>query len=245
MSATPEIGLNILSIVKGFLMDMIYYFFSIVIPSRKLWRINKDSEITICLASTRTQTGQYIRLSTGIGQVVALSFISRSLYNAYKTKEPHIYLSDDSIGDELENDLILLGSPKTNSITARFFQELERDEPDTNDRVWQDNNGIIHLKDGGQETIFKGEICDNVIKHDFGLILVKKNIFSTHENRKLFLFSGSHTYGTAAAAKYFCKVHANKIKFPFFNVSKKDYIAIVSCDVVDGDVINIRLEFTK
>ena len=65
-----------------------------------------------------------------------------------------------------------------------------------------------------------------------------KNPFASTANTKLVLFSGCHTYGTIAAAKYFCETSQKQVPF-----KKDENIAfLVSCDVVDGYPVSIKLE---
>ena len=89
-------------------------FFHKTLPLRKLWLLNKPEDVVICVpCSTETQTGQYVRPATGIGQVKAIAFLVTSLYRTYdKVNLKNIYFSTDPIEKELDNDLIILGGPK-------------------------------------------------------------------------------------------------------------------------------------
>ncbi len=65
-----------------------------------------------------------------------------------------------------------------------------------------------------------------------------KNPFSSSENTIL-LFSGCHTYGTIAAARYFTEnLYKEAIKGKKIN---QNIAAIVSCEVQDGWPISIHL----
>jgi len=65
-----------------------------------------------------------------------------------------------------------------------------------------------------------------------------KNPFASTANTKLILFSGCHTYGTIAAAKYFCETIQKQIRLKMH----ENLAVLVSCDVIDGYPVSIKLE---
>ena len=74
-------------------------------PVKKLWKI-KDFKKLIIVASnflTKTDTGEYFRPATGIGQVRALGYSIESLSKAYDVRIQNILLSDDHVQKQ-END---------------------------------------------------------------------------------------------------------------------------------------------
>lgn len=94
--------------------------------ARWRWRLRRPSEVRICLsASSSVDTGTYLRPATGIGQAKALAIIAPSLVKAWRSIEiQNIFFSDDLPGHDYEADLILIGGPKTNAVTAQALEEL-------------------------------------------------------------------------------------------------------------------------
>lgn len=66
-----------------------------------------------------------------------------------------------------------------------------------------------------------------------------ENPFVTHSAKpSIILLSGSHTYGTIAAAKYFTE---NLVKeHLLLSSTKKNLFIIVECDVFDGYPVGIK-----
>jgi hypothetical protein len=218
-------------VIGGILLTFLGRYFFIVVPSQRLWRFHKPDSVVICTATNKTDTGLYIRPSTGIGQVRALVFIVTSLNKAYKRFDfKRILLSTEQIGHYIENDLILLGGPKNNQVTKLFLEKF-----DFYNLVNQSDDGSIYWQKTNK--VFSGEIKNEVVVKDFGYIVCTRNIFSANSHNRLVLFSGSHTYGTIAAAKYFCETVLKSAKY-----RQADYVILVSCDVIDGYPVNVQEE---
>jgi hypothetical protein len=127
--------INLLSsaiwLVLGVLAARAVYRVRIVKPARNLWQIGDIKELIIVAAhGTTTHTGEYARPATGIGQISALASVIDSLSKAYgKLPVKNIYLSTDQLQDRLENDLLLLGGPKNNKISAHFLSLIRGCQP--------------------------------------------------------------------------------------------------------------------
>ena len=203
----------------------------IVLPAKRLWGYLVSDKITICTATTKADTGEYLRPSTGIGQVRALAFVITSLNKAYKKVNfKRILLSDEEIKHHIEDDLLLLGGPKNNQITKLFFEKF-----DFYNLLNQAEDGSIYWQK--KNIVYKGETRNGKVTKDYGLVIKMKNPFASTANTKLILFSGCHTYGTIAAAKYFCESVQKQI-----HLKKDENVAVlVSCDVVDGYPVSIKL----
>lgn len=159
--------------------------------------MREPSKVRICLsASSSVNTGTYLRPATGIGQAKALAIIAPSLVKAWRNIEiQNIFFSDDLPGHDYEADLILIGGPKTNAVTARALEALGMSL-----KVTQKDSLII----AGEHT-FEGSVGmdsegSNTVQTDYGLIIRTQNPFQT--NRRLIILSGSHTYGTVGAARF-------------------------------------------
>lgn len=155
------------------------------------------SEVSICLSvSPPVDTGAYLRPATGIGQAKALAIIAPSLVRAWRSIDiQNIFFSDDLPGHNYEADLILIGGPKTNAVTARALEELGMSLG-----VTQKDSQIITDKQ-----IFEGHTSSkssesNIVQTDYGLIVRAQNPF--RKSRRLIILSGSHTYGTVGAARF-------------------------------------------
>lgn len=167
------------------------------LSSRRRWRLETPSEVSICLSvSPPVDTGAYLRPATGIGQAKALAIIAPSLVRAWRSIDiQNIFFSDDLPGHNYEADLILIGGPKTNAVTARALEELGMSLG-----VTQKDSQIITDKQ-----IFEGHTSSkssesNIVQTDYGLIVRAQNPF--RKSRRLIILSGSHTYGTVGAARF-------------------------------------------
>ena len=84
-------------------------------PARRIWRLKNPKRLFICIStSVKTYTGTYTRLASGIGQIRALAILMPSLSKAYKDIDAQrILMSEEEVADWAEQDLIILGDPKT------------------------------------------------------------------------------------------------------------------------------------
>ncbi len=223
---------NLIWLLLGSGITYLIRYAFIVLPAKRLWGYLISDKIIICTATTKADTGEYLRPSTGIGQVRALAFVITSLNKAYrKVNFKRILLSEEEIRHNIEDDLLLLGGPKNNQITKLFFEKF-----DFYNLLNQAEDGSIYWQKTNK--IFKGETKNNKVTKDYGLVIKMKNPFSSSANTKLILFSGCHTFGTIAAAKYFCENIQKQIR-----LKKDENIAVlVSCDVIDGYPVAIKLE---
>lgn len=234
---------NVVWLPVGALGAWIGYFFTVRLPRRRLWRIADPAKLTVCVSdSTNTNTGVYHRPSTGIGQVRAMALAINSLNAAYHKHLDvgHILLSTDHMHDRMDNDLLILGGLKTNRVAAEFFKAIGNEQPATQEktvitwRVKQQNGQRID--DGAIE--YNGYAVNRKVAQDYGLILRMQSPF-TAKDRTVILFSGSHTYGTAAAAKYFTE---NKGLRHLLKRKQKNLVALVRTQVIDGFPTTLKLE---
>lgn len=231
---TYSVIANAIWFVIGFLAVVLYKIVLDKLPSKRLWGIRNPKNLIICAStSAMTDTGQYIRPSTGIGQLRSLGLIIPSLTTAYKDiRIKNILLSTDQIGNRIENDIILIGGPKTNGKTKDFLERMSDYCP-----VGQIDN-IIHWKKKGFEE-FEPILEDNTVKKDFGFIVRTNNPFSPDSNKtSLIILSGGHTYGTIAAARFFIENIYYQIRR--FRKTQKNYAKVIQCKVVDGVPVDIK-----
>lgn len=223
--------------VLGNIASYFYRLYKFIKPIERLWRILDPKNLIICAAtSTKTDTGKYVRPATGIGQVRALGSSIESLSRAYDVKIQNILFSDDQVQKQIEKDIIILGGPKTNSIAKLFLDKLR----ETKDVVYQIDNTICwNVRNEEKEFNAIEDNRKNVLK-DYGLVIRGQNQFCNQSKKTTFcLFTGCHTYGTIAAAKYFTEEHIKSMKI--FSKSPKNVIILVECDIIDGFPVAIKM----
>ena len=104
--------------------------------------------------------------------------------------------------------------------------------------VFQENSCII-WNIGEKQEKFSGEITEKQVVKDYGLIIRMENPFSSVKKKpSIVLLSGSHTYGTIAATKYFTEYLVKEYRF-LRNTMNNLYI-IVECDVFNGYPVAIK-----
>jgi hypothetical protein len=227
-----NLAANLIWLILGGIIAIMIRYFHIVFPTKQLWGLLEPEKAIICTATTKVDTGKYLRPSTGIGQLKAITHIVTSLNKAYKKFDfKNILSSEEEIKQGIENDVILLGGPKNNKITKLFFEKF-----DFYNLALQNEDGAIYWQK--TNNIYQGTTEDGKVRKDYGIIIKMNNLFSTEKNTKILLFSGCHTYGTIAAARYFCEYSHKFLKWK----KKKNYILLLSCDVRDGYPVNIKLE---
>jgi len=206
-----------------------------VTPTRRLWRLHDPRALVICAStSTRTDTGEYSRPATGIGQVRALAITTHSLHRGYRGLDTrNILLSDDQIHGRIENDVILLGGPKNNILTRRLLDKLRLQS------LVDQSGSVISWLHGANRREFVPVTTDRVVTIDYGLVVRVRNPFSS-SNTTACLFSGGHTFGTIAAARYFTEALFRRSRFGA-GVAR-NYVAVVRCEIMDGHPINVTLE---
>lgn len=159
---------------------------------RRRWRLTDPRRVRICISSSPSiSTGAYQRPTTGIGQAKALAQVAPSLTKAWRDVDvQNVYFADEIAGSDLETDLILIGGPKTNALAARVLDRVGEALG-----VRQEGSTII-----AGDVEFEGEVADDATGTDYGLLLRINNPFA--QGRRLVLLSGSHTFGTVAAARF-------------------------------------------
>jgi hypothetical protein len=197
------------------------------LPERRRWRLRDPSRLSICVSkkqgkSTRTSsTPPY----TGIGQTLALSLITPSLSRAYpRIGIPQVHFPDQ-IREATENDVVLLGGPKTNDLSADIL------------RLVAERTGVVlgteDLRIPGHEPLAHG-LSREPLTEDYGLVARIGNPWSASP-RTCVLFAGSHTYGVVAAARYFVE----QVR-PLRRRYSGDFVAVVRSEIRNAHVLPPR-----
>jgi len=224
---------DVIIFLLGVILSRLFHIVTFTIPSRRVWGLKSPKELVVCCAnSVITDTGEYHRPATGIGEARSLSLLATSLSQTYgKIDFSKFYLSTDQIHKYIENDLIILGGDKTNELASRLLRIIEKEQPlkmKGCDFYWRKNNNGIWIDEGAEN--FRGNTFDYDVVSDYGVIVRVKSPFSSLP-KTVILLAGSHTYGTLAASKFFTEKHLHKnIAF-----TKKDNIVILlRCEVING-----------
>lgn len=211
------------SVVVG-LITYAWTFVARKTPERLRWRLADAERVLIFVSqSAETHTGQYVRPATGIGQAKALGIIAPSLSRAYRgidlqdTRFPY-----ERSGRDLERDLIVLGGPKNNEVTAMLLEAYSSELA-----VGQCDDTI---KVGTAS--FTGEVVAGTVVKDYGLIVSGPNPYS--RDHRATILSGSHTYGTVAAARWFVENHK-----PSFR-QNQTMVVVVECVVSNQHAVGIK-----
>lgn len=214
------------------------------VPQRRtLWQIAKPAKLVI-VASTSIEfdTGDYKRQCTGIGQLGAFACLLDSLSKTYESLSyENVYLSKQVRGEIsgklLKNDLLLLGSPKTNHISGKFLKRIHNCQvakQQKNTIFWKEQVRIPWTR----AEKFCGRTRRKKVISDYGLIVRARSPFQ--KGRTVVLFSGSHTYGTMAAAMYFVTEMLTDKKYLESKKERKgNIVALVRADVEGGFPVSI------
>jgi len=223
---------DLLWLILGAIAMLLLRCLRVTRPTRLIWEFLHPEKIIICVAIKKINTKDYKKPVTGIGQLKAIAYIVTSLNKAYKEIDfKNILSSEEELGRDIDSDIILLGGPKTNKIAGRFFEIFKG-----YNIASQDKNGNIFWKENSKPEKYEGKITDGKVTKDYGLIIKMHNILSTSKKTKLILFAGCHTYGTIAAAQYFCEYLPKEIR------KEENYALLISCDILNGYPTNLTLE---
>jgi hypothetical protein len=193
------------------------------LPARRLWRLHDPSAVLIALPDVRNSV-------IGIGEARALATIAPSLARAYggKLALHRVLFATQGIGSHLDQDIIVLGGPGSNSLTRRLFEMI----PDLPARFVDDS--LVWQVDNSTEIPFDLKITNNEIVTDYGLILRTPNPYK--EDRILIIMAGIETAGTEAAARFFVD-HMPRLKY----WNSRNVAAITKAEVIDGFVHDTQL----
>jgi hypothetical protein len=161
-------------------------------PARRAWRFKSGRDLVIVIATSgMVDTGTYQRAMTGLGQVRALSILTPSLRSAYRDVDlQRVRLSEELGEGQLDSDLLVIGGPKNSSVTKMLLDKLRPQLPFS-----VENTSIIW--DG---ITYDGQTVSGQVVHDYGYVV--RTTHPLHPARRVVIIGGSHTYGTACAARW-------------------------------------------
>jgi hypothetical protein len=234
-----------ISAILGALAFGIFYFVGVNFPKRRLWRLTNPKNLVVCASdATITDTGVYFRPATGIGELRALFLVVESLSRAYRRKlgiKNILLASDRLLQERLENDLLLIGGPKHNRLTAQYLNFVDDKQPfqQTSDAIiWRCKKIAEKWVDDGAFT-YTSKVDNKNIIQDYGIVVRVRSPF-TNNKRTVIILEGIHTYGTIAAAKYFTEDMQKGLRW-FFRLRKRNIAALVRTRIFDDYTANIEL----
>jgi hypothetical protein len=192
------------------------------LPARRTWRFTSGRDLRIVVSSSAmVHTGLYQRPVTGIGQVRALSLLSPLLRRAYRDANlSEVLLSEELAGHDLNNNLLVIGGPKTNWLARDLLERLAPRLPFT-------VTGTV-ITWGPSD--YDGEAEGDNVLHDFGYVV--RAVHPLHPERRVVIVAGSHTFGTAAAAQWLAR-HGGSRKLP------AELAVLIEADVSRNDHIGM------
>lgn len=173
--------------------------------ARKIWRQNNQRINIVVSTSGRINEKVYDIPVTGLGPTRALGLLAPMLYTIYKTSgENSVLLSDHCDDKAKEGDLLLLGGPKNNVVTREALDRLAAKLPLTmrtneDDEIFRTTATVGCRLIAPPPEVETEKQPENAL--DYGLIIQTTNCFDT--SGTLTIIAGTHTYGTAAAARFF------------------------------------------
>lgn len=165
---------------------------SVRIPARRIWRYKSESDFVIIVSTSGiADTGVYHRAMTGLGQVRALTILSPSLRRAYPRIDlQKVLLSEEVGGSDLDKNLLVIGGPKSNAVSKVLLEKL---------------SPIVPFTVSDTTISLYGTQCDAVsvsgqVTRDYGYAI--RAAHPLYPSRRVVLIGGTHTYGTASAARW-------------------------------------------
>ena len=194
--------------------------FSVFIVPRRLWRLHgahRPGGLKIVVSYREPEeTSAYALPVTGIGQLLAVGALASSLVRSYgwRWREPFTIKPGNGPVDpsNLSGNLILLGGTSRNEVTraalnrcgeAIGVKQEFKDAELYGDRLFLREEDGSWTAFGGTPPSAEGE--QGQIREDYALILRMRNPWDGDPRKQCVIFSGVHTYGTAAAASYFVR----------------------------------------
>lgn len=181
------------------------------------------------------------RPTTGLGSVQALSVIARAMGRYYKKLPFNVHLAT-RVESRLQGDLISVGGPRLNRITADLLRSQSHVEFD--DVRMMARVGEFCVSD------YDLQIADYKPTRDLGMVMICVSPFAAHPSRSV-LCCGFTSYGTAGAAQWFFGEILNdkfghplarKASIPLRGVPLTHcYVAVLEVTVIDGRVIGQRV----
>jgi hypothetical protein len=154
-----------------------------------------------------------------------------------------VILSSTPLAERLDGDLLVFGGPKAMPLTRRLLDEIG---PRLGvDQGTAESPTVIVCTKGADVYSYDGMVQDGKIVTDYGLLLRARNPYNPRS--RVFIISGSHTYGNIAAARFI----ADTIRHPIRNrghvrlLFSDEFAVVVSSRISDEYVSPPKVEFSS
>lgn len=215
-------GVAVVSAIS-FLFGMLVRYVMSEVRNRPLWKVSDPAKVVVVTATSASdELDGYTRHSTGSGQVKALSHINRAFYKSFpQCALNRVLMSMEAHGPALDNHVISVGGPNTNSVTRDFL-----DKSGSVFRIAIKPGNAISISGVGE---FAPTLKDGAVQSDIGVVIACPNPY--FPDKRALIFFGAHTYGTEAAAEYFARAGG------FFSTLRKRYYVLVVEAHVSGQTV--------
>ena len=184
------------------------------------------------------------RATTGIGQVLGVSNLSKFIGKFYKNLQIDVHMGK-SLSIRPKKDIVLLGGPSKNEYSSRFIQGVCEKNPEL-ELLVDDINSLVKVKG------YSYEISDLNIKNglptkDIGIVILSGNPFSSEvENGRAIYCAGLTSYGTSGSSMWLfndlindkssLNILTNKV-----GGKSPNFLAILNLEVINGGVAAVKL----
>jgi hypothetical protein len=216
-----DIVVSIVVFLLGFFLKSIYTHIAITRPMRRIWGAFLDSRCTI-IVPTRPKSFTEISLHSGFSDMKAASKVEALVSSLSKGAEERVVICEaDFASDKLEDDIVLVGGPISNSLTKRLMQ-------DAGLPLTFVNHTLVNTRQKKEYLARFDERNDCV--EDYGLVIKARNPYN--EKSEFMLIAGCYGYGTYAASRAITNIKI--IKEILRKVQSKNLALVVSTYVVKG-----------
>lgn len=240
-----KMGDNLISFSAAFLLALPIWVWVVYIPARRLWNTARFNQapwrkanaplIIMSAIKTAPDSNGYTVSRTGLGQVQALSRITPSLSRAYSDPishgalqfAPSVEVTSPLLRDK---DLVLIGGPKTNHITAAVLEKAKLSVEFVTRQLTGEVGGTVDIiRFFDAENGIQRELVTNG-NEAFAFLAQFSNPFSNDSKNTITILAGSSTYGTELAALAFTD-RKNLGKFSSIFRSRRGFVAVARGDL--------------
>lgn len=191
--------INLVSALIGFFGGRVYdraMFHLRTRKARQFWKVFAKERTLIVIGRFREFEQFEPSGFLGVGDAIALAELE-SFYERLGLPKPPVAYADRLSGDQLKQNLILLGGPDANSVSEKVARRIEATL-----RFGEKAVHDIYVVDHSEGRVYSPSISSSsaAAGTDYGLVYKAKNPFSVDD--AVLLIAGSFGYGTWAGVRY-------------------------------------------
>ena len=181
-------------------------------PLRRLWGLERGSEILVVLSEIPRNDPGHTEITTGLGEIEAYEAVTRSLARAYGASNPVKSLFCGSFAwgfhAQTKAHIVSIGGPKYNKLTEGTSGRV----PEVPFKLHKQEDGEWVVLDTRTRSgvVHRSIKQSNEIMIDYGLISRLPRGDSPDEG-VILLIEGIHTFGVAGAGKALTGKHASDL----------------------------------